>query len=623
MKTKLLIAMTSALALSACKSDYELPSSGNSLGSVALAGDAIVGSTLSADITEANGFESSNVTYTWMLDGVAIAGASSGSYVVTSSDEGSKISLSVSYVDNDGYSEIATSSLSDTVEIPAVQTEGSVAIVGDAYVDFEISAVITDENGSGSTPIEYVWMADGVVIDDADEAKYMLTADDLGKVFTVTVTYTDNDDFAESSTSYPTAAVTEKPADVITTKVASITDNMTDDAGELRYKHGSTIETGKISLSFAKEEVLTAEGSAKEAYIALYGNSTSTASAVVDLRIGNGTYTIRNSDIAVTSTFTPGEWIDVEMTWDASAASASVAPVVTITINGTAVTTEAFSSVSEDLESVMDGVKTVAFKLSDTSSVVTGAYLVDDFKLYSDLAGTSIAFEDNFENYTIDSSLDASPYDSSTAEAFVVEVIREGTAAPVEPIEMITTKVASITDTMTDDAGELRYKHGASIEAGKLSVSFAKDEVVTEDGSAKEAYIALYGSSTSTAAAVLDLRIGNGTYTIRNSDIAVTSTFTPGEWIDVEMTWDASAATDSVAPLVTLSINGSAVTTEAFTSVSEDLASVMDGVKTVVFKLGDTSSVVTGAYLVDDIKLYSDVPGTVVAFEDDFEGYTL
>ena len=194
---------------------------------------------------------------------------------------------------------------------------------------------------------------------------------------------------------------------------------MTDDAGELRYKHGASIEAGKLSVSFAKDEVVTEDGSAKEAYIALYGSSTSTAAAVLDLRIGNGTYTIRNSDIAVTSTFTPGEWIDVEMTWDASAATDSVAPLVTLSINGTAVTTEAFSSVSEDLASVMDGVKTVAFKLGDTSSVVTGAYLVDDFKLYSD--ATTIAFEDDFEGYTLGSSLDASPYDSSTAEAVVAQ----------------------------------------------------------------------------------------------------------------------------------------------------------------------------------------------------------
>jgi hypothetical protein len=76
---------------------------------------------------------------------------------------------------------------------------------------------------------------------------------------------------------------------------------------------------------------------------------------------------------------------------------------------------------------VVDGVKTIAFKLSDTGSVVTGAYLVDDIKLYSDIAGTVVAFEDDFEStrYTVGDSLDtdnlASPYDGSTAEAVVAD----------------------------------------------------------------------------------------------------------------------------------------------------------------------------------------------------------
>lgn len=621
MKTKLLIAMTSALALSACKSDYELPSSGNSLGSVALSGDAIIGSTLSADITEGNGFESGNVTYTWLLDGVAISGASSSSYTVLSTDEGAKISLNVSYVDNDGYSEIATSSLTDTIEFPAVPSEGSVEITGDAYIGFELTAEIIDDNGSGDTSIDYTWLADGVVIADANEATYMLTAADEGKTISVTVSYLDNDGFEEASTSYPTAAITEKPADIITSKVASITDTMDDDAGELRYKHSSAIEEGKLTVSFAKDEVLTADGSAKEAYIALYGNSTSTAAAIVDLRIGNGTYTIRNSDIAVTSTFTPGEWIDVEMTWDASSASESVAPLVTISINGSAVTTEAFNSVSEDLASVMDGAKTVVFKLGDTGSVVTGAYLVDDFTLYSDISGTTVAYSDDFEGYEVNSSLDTdnteSPYDSSTADAFVVEVIRAGTSTPTEPEAPSTTrgKFASITDTMTDDAGELRFK-GAMLAAGKLTASFNKAE-----GDEKDAYIGLYGNSTSVADAVIDLRIKNGVFEIRNNETILSAvTFKTDEWHDIEITWDSSSTTEVTS--LNLSIDG-----EAFgpflSATTETLDLTTDGVSTVVFKLGDNGGVASTAFLVDDIKLYSDVEATVEVFSDDFEGYSV
>ncbi len=611
------------LALGACQDDNVTESMGNSLGSVAIAGDAYIGSTLSANITDNNGYDSAGVSYTWMLNDEVIAGATSESYVIVEADNTSTITVSVSYVDSDGYNEIAKSFATEAIRPVPVNTEGSLEILGDAYVGDVLTAILSDPNGTGDNAVDYAWMADGSEIADADAASYTLTSADLGSQISVSATYIDNDGFEEAVVSAQTDAVIEEPdfPSIPLTQVAQITDNMSDDAGELRYKHSGSIEAGKMTVSFAKDTVVTAGGSAKEAYIALYGSSTSTNNALVDLRIGNGTYTIRNSDIVVSSTFTPGDWVDVEMTWDATSASATVAPKVTLTINGTAVTSDAFDSESADFSSVMDGVETVVFKLSDTSSIVTGAYIVDDFVLYSDLAGTTEAFADDFEGYSVDDSLDtdnaSSPYNSSTAEAVVAET--EGRAVAAPPL----TQAAQITDNMADDAGELRYKHSSTIEAGKMTVSFAKDAVVTAGGSAKEAYIALYGSSTSTNNALVDLRIGNGTYTIRNSDIVVSSTFTPGDWVNVEMTWDATSASATVAPKVTLTINGSAVTSDAFDSVSADFSTVMDGVETVVFKLSDTSSVVTGAYVVDDFVLYSDVAGTTEAFADDFEDYSV
>lgn len=634
MNKKLLIAITSALALSACNDDGVTPSKGNSIGMVQLSGDNETGTTLSAELTDGNGFDANSITYNWMADDVAIVGATSSSYLLTDLVLGKKITVSVDYVDNDGYAEFSKSNPTDIIEIPSVPSEGSVAISGDVYVDFELTATISDDNGSGDTPVTYTWMADGVVIADASAARYMLTADELGKTITVIATYTDNDGYEEDTTSYPTVAVTVKPADVVTTKVATITDNMTDDAGELRYKHSSTIKAGKLSVSFAKDEVITADGTAKEAYIALYGSSTSTSKAMVDLRIGNGTFTIRDqASIDVAATFTPGEWIDVEMTWDASSASDTVAPLVTISINGTAVTTTAFSSVSTDLATVMDGVQTVVFKLSDTSSVVTGAYLVDDVKLYSDIAGTTVAFEDDFESYSVTDSLGSnnanSPYNSSTAEAVVAEAIRSVTVqpeVPTIPTSPTTThgQYASISDNMTDDAGELRYKGSSMITAGKLTVSFLKETgTATAEGADKDAYIALYGDSTSTNNAIIDLRIQAGTLEVRNANGSILNAlaFTLDEWHDVEVTWDASSTTEAIS--VTLTIDDTVF--GPFASFSQDsVAKDSDGVKTIAFKLGDTGAVIPNkAYLIDNIKLYSDIAGTVVAFEDDFEGYTV
>lgn len=205
-------------------------------------------------------------------------------------------------------------------------------------------------------------------------------------------------------------------------QIAKITDNMDDDAGELRYKLESSdvIPAGKISVSFLKEA-----GIEKDAYIGLFGSSTSTSNAMIDLRIQSTGYVIRNNDgIDITIPFTADKWTDVEMTWDTTTGSA--APMLTVTIDGTSVTTDAFESVSQSLSDVASGVQYVIFKLGDNGSTVgEPAYYVDDFKLYSDTEGTTIHFEDDFEGYSVDDSLDtdndASPYNSSSAEVIVVK----------------------------------------------------------------------------------------------------------------------------------------------------------------------------------------------------------
>ena len=149
----------------------------------------------------------------------------------------------------------------------------------------------------------------------------------------------------------------------------------------------------------------------------------------------------------------------------------------------------------------------------------------------------------------------------SSTDGTAAEIVITITGRPI----LAPTKAARITDNMTDDAGELRYKLSSSdiIAAGKLTVKFLKEDAIEKD-----AYIGLYGSSTSTSNALIDLRIQSGGYVIRNNeDVDVTIPFTADKWTTVEMTWDASSASDTVAPLLTLTIDGTSVTTEPFASV--------------------------------------------------------
>lgn len=630
-----------AIALAVIGCNDTLPNkTGNSFGQIAVAGTPILGETLTATISDGNGVADSAITYSWKADGILISGATASSLTLTQAQVGSTITVTASYTDNDNYAELLTSSATSAilgVDTPATFTGLTASISNNASEAITRTIAISDDDvGEAMAEAQTDVMttfgtfsinADGAwtyTLDTTNATVASLVDDADTLTDTVLIASVDGTTAELVITIYgvPTTGPVIAP-----TKVAKITDNMTDDAGELRYKLDSALAQGKLTVSFLKEaNAVTDEGVAKDAYIGLYGESTSTSNAIVDLRIQADKFVIRDQDdIEVTIPFTPDVWTDVEMTWDSSLASDSVAPIVTITINGMSVTTTAFASASSSLSDVMTGVRYAIFKLGDNGSTIpNAAYYIDDVKLYSDIAGTNVAFEDDFEGYSDGDSLDTdnsiSPYNSSSAEVFVAQIGSDsGADASTE------NQVAQITDNMTDDAGELRYKLDSALTQGKLTVSFFKDDnAVTADGVAKDAYIGLYGESTSTSNAIIDLRIQANQFVIRDQDnIPVSIPFIPAMWTDVEITWDASAATDSVAPMVTLSINGASVTTAAFASASSSLSDVMTGVRYAIFKMGDNGSTLpNAAYFVDDVKLFSDISGTTLAFEDDFQGYS-
>ncbi|WP_286269418.1 VCBS domain-containing protein [Thalassotalea hakodatensis] len=601
----------------------------NADGMIEVSGIFESGKLLTATLTDDNGVDAQNVTYTWLADGVVIEGATESTLALTDDEIGKTIVVTATYTDDDDYSEEVSSTASESVAPASGNTaatfEGlTAAVTNDETDSVTGTVVITDADvGESSALAQTDTMTTFGTFSIQTDGQWTYTLDTTNPTVTSLLDENDtiNDTISISSADGTLAELNITISGVASfapTKVAKITDNMTDDAGELRYKLSSSdiIPAGKLTVSFLKED-----GIEKDAYIGLYGSSTSTSNALIDLRIQSSGYVIRNNEgVDITIPFSANKWTDVEMTWDASNASDTVAPLLTLTINGTSVTTEPFASVSQSLSDVVAGVQTIIFKLGDNSSTTgEAAYYIDNFKLYSDLAGTTVQFEDDFESYMEGDSLDddnsASPYNSSTAETVVAQIGSEGGAENPDNL------TAKITDNMTDDAGELRYKLSSSyiIPAGKLSVAFLK-----EAGIEKDAYIGLYGSSTSTSNAIIDLRIQSTGYVIRNNEgVDVTIPFTADKWTNVDITWDASNASDTVAPLLTLTIDGTSVTTEPFASVSQSLSDVIAGVQTIIFKLGDNSSTLgDAAYFIDEVKLYSDLEGTVIQFEDNFESYS-
>ena len=190
-----------------------------------------------------------------------------------------------------------------------------------------------------------------------------------------------------------------------------------------------------------------------------------------------------------------------------------------------------------------------------------------------------------------------------------------------QEVEPESTQHALITDTSDLDTGELRLDLSESLPVGKMTVKVSKD--YTQDG-----FINLSGTSTSRKNALIDLRLGdNKGYEFTESGLTVNDyanfpTFINNELIDVEISWDATGA----LPLVSVVIDGQAVTDEPFASESLDPTAILGGVKTIQFRLGGNSSFdASGAgMIVDNLKIYDLSTGSdVLVFEDDFETYPL
>jgi len=163
-------------------------------GSVTITGTAAVGQTLTANITNLDGY--GTVTYQWKR-GTENIGTDSNTYIVVEADIGLTITVTVTRA---GYSGSQTSDPTAVVTT-ALELTGSVTITGDAIVGKTLRANITSLSGTGT--VTYQWKA-GTDIVGTDSSTYVVTEADIGKTITVTVTRAG---YTGSIDSAPTAAV--------------------------------------------------------------------------------------------------------------------------------------------------------------------------------------------------------------------------------------------------------------------------------------------------------------------------------------------------------------------------------------------------------------------------------
>ena len=181
-----------------------------------IGGTPQVNETLTAEtsgITDGNGLDSVSYAYQWTAGGSNIDGATGSSLTLTSSQEGQTIQVQVSFEDDDGFSETATSVATETVaaaEQANNPATGLPTISGTPQVEQTLTAdtsAIDDEDGLSSVSYRYQWLAAGSNIDGATGSSYTPSASDAGKTVQVRVSFTDDADNEETLTSAATTAV--------------------------------------------------------------------------------------------------------------------------------------------------------------------------------------------------------------------------------------------------------------------------------------------------------------------------------------------------------------------------------------------------------------------------------
>ena len=183
-----------------------------------ITGTPQVGETLTANasaIEDEDGLENVSYTYQWIAGGTDIEGATGSSYELTSSEQGQTIQVRVTFTDDAENAETLTSAATEAVAAPPNrEATGQPTITGTPQVGETLTAdtsAIEDEDGLEDVSYTYQWIAGGTDIDGATSSSYELTSNEQGQTIQVRVTFTDDDDNAETLTSEATEAVSAAP----------------------------------------------------------------------------------------------------------------------------------------------------------------------------------------------------------------------------------------------------------------------------------------------------------------------------------------------------------------------------------------------------------------------------
>ena len=198
-------------------------------GKPTISGTAQVGQTLTAsrsDIADPDGVDNATFAYQWVSnDGSTdrdITDATSSTYTITASELGRTIKVLVTFADDGGNHEIATSAATEAVvAAPNIPATGKPVIVGDPIIPPHHSTEaltvdlsgISDQNGMSGAEFRYTWHCVGEDWDDRCpignpwEPTYQLSSPLRGDTIKVYVSFMDDGGNVETLVSEPVGPV--------------------------------------------------------------------------------------------------------------------------------------------------------------------------------------------------------------------------------------------------------------------------------------------------------------------------------------------------------------------------------------------------------------------------------
>ena len=326
-------------------------------GSVVITGTPIKGSILTVSNTLADADGMGPVTYQWKAAGVDIVGAIGKSYTLTANEVGKVITVVAHYTDLLGTAESMTSTATTAVTAPVNnQATGGVLIAGTATQGQVLTAsnTLADLDGIPANGISYQWLADGAAIAGAMASTYTLTTAEVGKIITVTASYTDLLGNAESMTSPATAQVATVAGNAAPTGLVSIA--------------GTTVQGQVLTAS---NTLADANGLGTITY-QWYANGTAIAGATAS------TYTLAQAQVGKTITV-KASYTDLAGTAESVTSTATVAvqnindlPTGTVTVSGTAAQGQTLSVNTTALVD-QDGLGTLSYQWQANGVDISGA----------------------------------------------------------------------------------------------------------------------------------------------------------------------------------------------------------------------------------------------------------